>query len=321
MTISVTTPLDFRTKSSARVLRRMLVALMISAVWLVAARATAMPGSQLQARLTTNKGCFETGDAPTFTVGERLIVSLHIDSATFTQANARLFAIKPNGFVSVFGLGSLMTNQGFALAARVGAPAGLHELLLTARAGTVSSTRACTFEVLNVPTTPPPTATTTSTPIPTNTPTANTTPPTITPAAALQPHVTTDRGCEETGQHPTFTVGEPITVSFDIASDVVSEAGATLFDILANGFVNTFSFGFVATNQPHTFHATVAPPTGVEVLKLRASAFGVPSASSFCSFSVVPVPSRTRTPTCTATRTPTNSIPVATATATPTATL
>jgi hypothetical protein len=304
MTISVTTPLDVRTKSSARVLRRMLVALMISAVWLVAARATAMPDWQLQARLTTNKGCFETGDAPTFIVGERLIVSLHIDSATFTQANATLFAIKPNGFVSVFGLGSLMTNQGFALATRVGAPAGLHQLLLTARAGTVSSTRSCTFEVLNVPTTPPPTATTTST-----------------PAAALQPHLTTDRGCEETGQHPTFTVGEPITVSFDIASDVVSQADATLFDILANGFVNTFSFGFVATNQPHTFHATVAPPTGVEVLKLRASAFGVPSASSFCSFSVVPVPSRTRTPTRTATRTPTNPIPVATATATPTATL
>ena len=48
----------------------MLVALMISAVWLVAARATATSGPQLQAWLTTNKGCFETGDAPTFTVGE-----------------------------------------------------------------------------------------------------------------------------------------------------------------------------------------------------------------------------------------------------------
>ena len=230
-------------------------------------------------------------------------MSLHIDSATFTQANATLFVIKPNGFVSVFGLGSLMTNQGFALAARVGAPTGLHELLLTARAGTVSSARSCTFDVLNVPTTPPPTATTTST-----------------PAAALEPHITTDRGCEETGQHPTFTVGEPITVSFDIASDVVSHAGATLFDILANGLVNVFSFGFVATNHPYTFHATVAPPTGLEVLKLRASAFGVPSASSFCSFSVVPMPSRTRTPTRTATRTPTNPVPVATATPTPTAT-
>ena len=165
------------------------------------------------------------------------------------------------------------------------------------------------------------TATTTSTATPTNTPTVNTTPPTVTPAAALQPHITTDRGCEETGQHPTFTVGEPITVSFDIASGVVSQAQATLFDILDNGFVNVVSFGFVATNQPHTFHATVAPPLGVEVLKLRASAFGVPSASTFCSFSVVPVPTRTRTPTRTATRTPTNPIPVATATATPTATL
>ena len=54
----------------------MLVALMIGAVWLVAARATAMSDPQLQARLTTNKGCFETGDTPTFTVGEKLIVSL-----------------------------------------------------------------------------------------------------------------------------------------------------------------------------------------------------------------------------------------------------
>jgi hypothetical protein len=289
-------------------------ALMTSVVWLAAIRATAETstlGPQLQAMLTTNKGCLERGDAATFTVGETMIVTLRISSATLSQANATLYAIKPNGFVSVFGLGTLMTNQIFSLAARVGAPAGFHQLLLSARASGVTSTRSCTFNVVS-------TATATSTPTATKTPTAATTTPTPTPAAALQPHITTSRGCEETGQHPMFSIGEPITVSFDIASDVVSQTRATLFDILPNGFVNVFPFGTVATNHVYSFNGSIAPPTGIEVLQLRASSFGVPWATSFCSFSVVPVLTRTRIPTRTPTRTRT--VPVATATPTPTPT-
>ncbi len=292
-------------------------ALMTSAVWPGAIRATGHRpklGPHLLALLTTNKGCLERGDEATFTVGEAIIVTLRIRSATLSQANATLFAIKPNGFISVFGLGTLMTNQIFSLAAQVGPPAGFHQLLLSARAHGVTSMRSCTFNVVSDTTT----ATATSTPTATETPTAASTTPTSTPAAALQPHITTSRGCEETGQHPMFSIGEPITVSFDIASDVVSQTRATVFDTLSNGFVNVFSFGTVATNQVNSFNGSIAPPTGLEILQLRASSFGVPSATSFCSFSVVPVPTRTRIPTRTQTRTPT--VPVATATPTPTAT-
>jgi hypothetical protein len=318
MAVPVTTSLDPRCRSSARVLRRVLIgALMTSAVWPAAIRATAQtptPGPQLLALLTTNKGCLERGDEATFTVGETIIVTLSIRSATLSQANATLFAIRPNGFISVFSLGTLMTNQTFPIAARVGAPAGFHQLLLSARAGAVTSMRSCTFNVVSATTT----ATATSTPTATETPTAASTTPTSTPAAALQPHITTNRGCEETGQHPMFSIGEPITVSFDIASDVVPQTRATLSDILSNGFVNVFPFGTVATNHIYSFNGSIAPPTGLEVLQLRASSFGVPWATSFCSFSVVPVPTRTRIPTRTPTRTRT--VPVATATPTPTPT-
>lgn len=310
----VTTPMDHRGRSSDRVLWRVLIgALMTSAVWPAAIHATAQTsshGPQLQVMLTTNKGCLESGDEATFTVGETIIVTLRISSATLSQVNATLFAIKPNGFVSAFGLGTVMTNRFFSLAARVGAPAGFHQLLLSARANGVTGTRSCTFKAVTA------TATATSTPTATETPTAAPTTPTSTPAAALQPHITTSRGCEETGQHPIFSIGEPITVSFDIASNVVSQTRATLFDILPNGFVNVFPFGTVATNHVYSFNGSVAPPTGIEVLQLRASSFGVPWATSYCSFSVVPVPTRTRTPT----RTPTVAVATATPSPTPTPT-
>jgi hypothetical protein len=324
MAVSISTRLDPRSGSSVAVLPRILISAAIgSVVWLSATHATAgMPpmGSQLRAQVTTNKGCLETGDAPTFMIGERIVVILRIESSTFSHANATLLAIKPNGFVNILGLGSLVTNQFLALAARVGAPAGAHELLLKASADGLSSARACTFNVVGAPMTRTPKPSAMATNTPTMTPTVVPMSPSATPATALRPHITTNRGCEETGQHPTFGVGEPVTVSFDVASDVVSQARATLFDFLSNGFVNAFSFGTVATNHTFSFHATIAPPTGIEVLQLRASAFGVPSMSSFCSFSVVHILVRTRTPTPTATLTPTSAPPPATATPTPTAT-
>ena len=315
--------LEPRNRRCGVVLWGMVIVAAISIGCLSPSRSSAavpLTGSPLRAEVTTNKGCLEDGDTPTFGVGERMIVTLRIRSATFAHANAALFVFKPNGFVTALSLGSVITNQFLALAARVGAPPGTHELLFKARTDSVSSVRACSFNVVDGTTTqtPKPSATVTNTP--TATPTVVPMSPTATPAVALRPHITTNRGCEETGQHPIFGVGEPITVSFDVASNAVTQARATLFDILSNGFVNTISFGLVTTNRTLSFRATVAPPTGLEVLQLRASAFGVSSVPSFCSFTVAPKASRTRTPTRTATRTPTSAPPPATATPTPTAT-
>jgi len=279
-----------RTKRLATsVLGRLLVGtIMLSTGCLVATRATAATTPTLYPHVRTNRGCLETGDDTTFAVGETVIVFLSIGSSTFSTANATLFAIKPYGFVTAIGLGAIPTNTPFALAARVGSPAGVHTLQLKASAGGMTRWRSCSFHVVSVATTPTPrpSASVTRTPTPTRTPTITST----TPSTALQPHVTTSRGCRETGDDPTYVVGEVITVSYGIDSDVVPFARATLFDIAPGGFVTVLRNRTVETNLTFSFKATVAPPTGVETLKLRASAFGVSSVSSFCSFSVVYAP-------------------------------
>jgi hypothetical protein len=253
-----------------------------------AARATsATPTTvSLHARLTTNKGCLETGDAAEFAVGERMAVLVRVDSATAGQAAATLFSFKGDGTVNVVSLGAIPANIPFAVLARVGPPPGVHQLLLKASAGGVTSTRACSFRVVDA-------GTRTPTAIPTETPTATQTPAvsaTATPTgnAGLQPHLTTGRGCIETGDDPQYHLGELITVSFDVASATYPRVSATLDDILANGFVNVLSLGDLATNHPYSFRARIAPPTGTETLKLRARVFGGTSASTTCSFTVVP---------------------------------
>jgi hypothetical protein len=303
-----------RARSAARSRSSLLlIAVFLATALFTAGRAAAAASSQLFPRLTTNKGCLETGDDATFTVGERVIVFLAIDSPTLDHANATLFSIKSSGFVTAFVLGTLVTNATYALSARVGLPEGVHELQLKASAAGEVRRRSCSFNVV-MSGTPKPTKTPTVTR--TATPTRTPTPVMSPPSGALEPHITTNRGCKETGDDPVFLVGDPITVSFDIGSDSLQFARATLFDFLPNGFVNVFEFGNVTTNDTHHFSARVAPPTGTETLKLRARATGFDSASSTCSFTVrasVPYPTRTKTPTRTPTVTPT-STPTPTAT-------
>jgi hypothetical protein len=275
-------------RSARRMTLRTIRVLLVVAAGAVAARASAQtptPTPQLRVHLSTNKGCLEFGDAAEFAIGEQLVAFLRIDSPTVSQAAATLFALKDNT-VTAIQLGEVPTNLPFALLARVGPPPGIHTLVLRASTDGVVRQRSCSFRVVGAGT-PTASRTVTPTPTPTGTPAVTAT-PTITPNAALRPHLTTNRGCEETGQDPVFHLGEPITVFFDVASGVVSHASAILDDILANGFINEIPLGILATNHPYRLDAIIAPPTGVEQLKLRVHAFGVPSASISCSFSVVP---------------------------------
>lgn len=282
---------------------RVLVSLMIGAATLFAVRSEAATSSNLYPRVTTNHGCIETGDAATFAIGDTVIVFLSVGSSTFDHVNATLFAIKPPGFVTAISFGSIATNVPLAFAARVGAPAGVHTLQLRASAGGASSRRSCSFHVVPATTTrtPRPSASATRTPTPSKTPTATSS----TPTTGLRPSVRTNRGCKETGQDPTFVVGELISVSYGVGSDAVPLAFVTLFDLAPGGNVSVLRNRTVQTNVTYTFKATVAPPTGVETLKLRASATGLPTVTNLCSFTVVRPAVRTRTPTRTATPSPT----------------
>jgi hypothetical protein len=283
----------------------------------VTAGFTARPvEAQLQAHISTSRGCLETGQNAVFAIGEYQTAFITMSSDTFEEANATLYILRNTGFISVIGFGTLPTNVTFGIAAHVGPAVGLHQLRLKASTSGVSDIDTCTFRVVSGSITQTPLAT--RTPTPTRTVTRTRTPsatPNLTPpAAALEPHIRTDRGCDQTGDNPVYFVGEPITVHFDIGSDTLNFANATVFDILPNGFSNALSFGTLATNQTYVFHATNAPPTGTETLRLRASAFGYASVSSDCSFTVAYAPTRTRTPTRTGTPTRTAT---ATATATP----
>lgn len=125
----------------------------------------------------------------------------------------------------------------------------------------------------------------------------------------------TDRGCQEDGDDPVYTVGEQITVSFRVGSATRSAAAVKLFDVLNDGRVGIVSFGNIATNQTRQFAARIGPPLGIEKLVLQAETVnGADRVRRSCSFRVVDdalTPTRTKTPT----RTPLPRTPTRTATA------
>lgn len=272
--------------------------------------------------LTTSRGCLETGQSPTFQVGEVVQVVFRIGSSTQNTANARLFDILPDGRIGVFSFGSLQTNVVYSFNAKVAPPTGIEQLLLTAKTpdGMVGQ-RSCSFNV--VANAPSPTRTATGG-TPPNTPTV-----TPTPATSLTGSIRTNRGCLEDGDAATFAIGQPISVFFRVNSTMVTQAQVAVADILANGSTQVFNFGTLPTNTGFTFRGTVAPPTGDETLELRARQFGQATVNlDRCTFHVVSsLPptatrtffTRTRTPTRTPTRTRT-SVPSSTPTPTPTAT-
>lgn len=298
-------------------LRIALVLFVIAAVPLDARADTSSP--LLRPRLTTDRGCLETGGPATFAVGESIVIFLGANSSTVSRANATLFSSKPNGTLVIFGLGPIITNATYGFVAQVGAPAGIHTLGLKVSAGGVTSRRSCSFYVVDpsVTRTPSATRSTTAIPTPTRTPTVGSPQPSATPGGALRPRISTNRGCDEIGDAPVFRVGETITLSFGVDSDRASFARATIYDVLANGQVNLIPVGTILTNRTYTLRAAVAPPSGHETLRLRANVGTASAISSDCSFTVVVAAKRTRTPTRTATAT---KVPTATPTPSPTPT-
>lgn len=296
---------------------------------LVAVAVTAVPFSSradtssplLRPHLTTNRGCLETGGSATFAVGESIVILLGASSSTVSSVNATLFSSKPNGTVSIFGLGPIITNVTYGFVAQVGAPVGIHRLgLKVSTSSGITSRRSCSFYVVDPSVTRTPSATRTATPMPTptRTPTAGLPQPSATPGGALQPRITTNRGCEEKGDAPVFRIGEIISLSFGVDSGSTALARATIYDVLANGQLNLIPVGTIVTNRTYTLRAAVAPPSGRETLRLRASVGALSATSTDCSFSVVATAGRTRTPTRTAT--PTKTRPTASPTPSPTPT-
>src|SRR5262245_59693786 len=74
------------------------------------------------------------------------------------------------------------------------------------------------------------------------------------PAGSFSRSLTTNKGCDETGDAPVFAIGDMVTVSFRIASPSFPQANATLFDIVSNQ-TTAISFGTVATNRTFSFSA------------------------------------------------------------------
>jgi hypothetical protein len=134
-------------------------------------------------------------------------------------------------------------------------------------------------------------------------------------AQVLVPQLTTNKGCQETGDDPVFAVGEQVAVNFRVGSASASQAAMSIIDHTTGGQVAVFAFGQLQTNVTFTFRARVAGPSGTETLVLRAKTQTVTTDSGPCSFTVGPAPptgspAATRTPTATrtpqpATRTPT----------------
>ena len=68
-------------------------------------------------------------------------------------------------------------------------------------------------------------------------------------AQALAPSITTNKGCQETGQNPVFALGERLTLSLRVGSDSFSSASVALVDHTPSGQTVVVSLGQLATNQ------------------------------------------------------------------------
>jgi hypothetical protein len=101
------------------------------------------------------------------------------------------------------------------------------------------------------------------------------------PTTGLQAFIRTDRGCQETGENPIYSVGEQITVSFRV--DGVAQALVTIEDIMESGERQIVFQQIVPGNQLLQLTGQIVPPTGRETLRLTAQV-GQQSVVSECSF-------------------------------------
>jgi hypothetical protein len=103
------------------------------------------------------------------------------------------------------------------------------------------------------------------------------------PSPGLQAFIRTDRGCQETGENPIYSVGDSIVVQFRINGAV--QVFVTLEDLLPDGRINVILQQWVPGNQLLQLTGQIVPPTGRETLRLTAQV-GQQSVVSECSFMV-----------------------------------
>ncbi len=106
-------------------------------------------------------------------------------------------------------------------------------------------------------------------------------PPAPLPVTGLQASIRTDRGCQQTGENPIYSVGEQITVSFQV--DGAAQAFVTIEDIMDSGEQQIVFQQIVPGNQLLQLTGQIVPPTGRETLRLTAQV-GQQSVVSACSF-------------------------------------
>jgi hypothetical protein len=142
----------------------------------------------------------------------------------------------------------------------------------------------------------PPTATSTATETPTPPATASAT-PTVTPTSTTTPYLqallTTDRGCLETGDSPTYTLGEEAYLTLRAVGASggmqIAHVDLKLSDYSNGQLVSMSDLGANPTGVTFHSHYVVQPPTGTEMLVLLADAAPIPlMAQAQCSFNVAP---------------------------------
>ncbi len=281
------------------------VAALLPALWFPAGALA----QALDPQLATNKGCQETGQDPSFAVGEQIRVTFRIDSSSLSEAAASILDYTPDGRIAIISFGAVATNRTYSFLGRIGGAAGVETLVLRATSPGVTTQRSsCTFTVAGGTPAATRTSTRTRTPTPSRTPQGSAT-VTRTPGGDLSGELTTTRGCRENGDTATFAIGESIIVSLRLASDSAPRADASVVDMRGSSAQTVFSFGSVPTNVPLSFGGRVGAPIGVHTLRLRASlsGFGTQQTLDTCSFLVegaAATPTRTASRTRTPTRTP-----------------
>lgn len=103
------------------------------------------PATQLQASITTDRGCQETEQNPIYKVGDAITVQFSFTGAL--QALVTLEDVLPDGNVNVLFQQVLSGNQTFQLTGRIEPPLGKETLRLSVQVGEQVVVAACSFTV------------------------------------------------------------------------------------------------------------------------------------------------------------------------------
>jgi hypothetical protein len=106
----------------------------------------------LAAQITTNRGCFETGNNPVYTVGETVSVFYRVDGQsggqTIPQAQIAIFDVPPGGSPELIFSGTQPTGQTFGFSGTASPPPGVESLIIQAQAAGLTAQDQCSFQIV-----------------------------------------------------------------------------------------------------------------------------------------------------------------------------